>query len=161
STDAGGSRTATPPLPFNGTFGDYELLDTIARGGMGVVFKARQRQLDRVVALKMILAGQLADNHHVERFQAEARAAAHLDHPAIGPVYEVGEQEGLHYFTMAYIEGKSLDERLHDGPLPPREAARLVRDLAAAIAYAHEQGIVHRDLKPANVLIDAHGQPKL
>ena len=148
-------------LPFNGSFGDYDLLETIARGGMGVVFKARHRQLNRIVALKMILAGQLADAQHIQRFRAEAQAAAKLDHPGIVPVYEVGEQQGQQYFTMAFVEGKSLAERLRNGPIEAKEAARLVRDLAAAIAYAHEHGIVHRDLKPANVLIDAQGQPKL
>ena len=159
STDA--ASTSAEAVPFNGSFGDYDLLETVARGGMGVVFKARHRQLDRVVALKMILTGQLADAQHIQRFRAEAQAAAKLDHPGIVPVYEVGEEKGLHYFTMAFVEGKSLAARLLDGPLPAKEAARLVRDLAAAVAYAHEHGIVHRDLKPANVLIDAQGQPKL
>ena len=128
---------------------------------MGIVFKARQKKLERVVALKMILAGPLASPEDIERFQAEAQAAARLDHANIVPVYEVGQQNGLHYFTMALVEGNSLAERLRDGPLDPKLAARLTRDLAGAIQYAHQHGIVHRDLKPANVLIDQQGQPKL
>ena len=109
----------------------------------------------------MILAGQLASEQDIQRFHTEAQAAARLDHPSIVPVYEVGEHNGQHYFTMAFIDGNSLAERSHDGPLAPQLAARLTRDLAGAIQYAHQQGIVHRDLKPANVLIDAQGQPKL
>ena len=148
-------------LPCNGSFGGYDLLETVARGGMGVVFKARERKLDRIVALKMILAGQLASEIDIQRFRAEAQAAARLDHPSIVAVYEVGEHQGLHYFTMAFIEGASLADQLRDGPLAPKEAARLVRDLAGAIEYAHQHGIVHRDLKPANVLIDQKGHAKL
>jgi serine/threonine protein kinase/WD40 repeat protein len=142
-------------------FGDYELIDMVARGGMGIVFKARQTKLDRVVALKMILTGQLAGPADIERFRTEARAAARLDHPGIVPVYEVGEHQGLHYFTMAFVDGTSLAQRLRDGPLAPKEAARLVRELAATIQFAHDSGIIHRDLKPGNVLIDRTGQPKL
>jgi WD40 repeat protein/tRNA A-37 threonylcarbamoyl transferase component Bud32 len=153
--DANGVPTALPQLP------GYEVLEELGRGGMGVVFKARERELDRVVALKMILAGQLASEIDIQRFRAEAQALARLDHPGIVPVYEVGEHDGLHYFTMAFIEGTSLADRLRDGPLAPKEAARLVRDLSGAIVYAHLHGIVHRDLKPANILIDLQGQPKL
>src|SRR5207245_1053800 len=120
------SRNVAEALPFNGSFGDFDLLEIVARGGMGVVFKARHRQLDRIVALKMILAGQLADEQHIQRFHAEAQAAAKLDHPGIVPVHEVGEHHGLHYFTMAFVEGRSLAVRLRDGPLPAKEAARLV-----------------------------------
>ncbi len=155
------ASTLTEGIPPSDSFGDYQLLEMVARGGMGIVFKARQKKLERVVALKMILAGPLASPEDIERFQAEARAAARLDHANIVPVYEVGQQNGMHYFTMALVEGKSLAERLRDGPLAPQEAAHLTRELAGALEYAHQQGIVHRDLKPANVMIDAQGRAKL
>ena len=142
-------------------FGDYELLEEIARGGMGVVFKARQINLNRIVALKMILAGQFAGEEDVQRFYTEAEAAAQLDHPGIVPIFEIGEHQGQHYFSMGYIEGESLAHKVADGPLPPREAAELVKKICDAMAYAHECGVIHRDLKPANILIDRNGQPKV
>ncbi len=142
-------------------FGDYELLEEIARGGMGVVYKARQANLNRIVALKMILAGQFAGEEDVQRFYTEAEAAASLDHPGIVPIFEIGEHAGQHYFSMGYIEGESLAQRVADGPLPPREAAELVKKICDAMAYAHDRGVIHRDLKPANILIDSNGQPKV
>jgi len=142
-------------------FGDYEIVREIARGGMGVVFRARQVSLNRTVALKMILAGQLADDNDVKRFHTEAEAAANLDHPGIVPIFEVGQHEGQHYFSMGFVEGQSLSQRLAEGPLPAREAADLIRRVSEAIEYAHQRNVVHRDLKPANILLDQSGNPRV
>lgn len=141
--------------------GDYELLEEIGRGGMGVVYKARQKKLNRFVALKMILGGQLAGPMELQRFQAEAEAAAKLDHPGIVPIYEIGEQDGTHYIALAYIEGPTLADQLVEGPLPAREAAEFLKQLAEAVQQAHIAGVIHRDLKPANILLDGEGRPKI
>ena len=142
-------------------FGDYEFLEEIARGGMGVVYKARQINLNRTVALKMILAGQFAGQEDVQRFYTEAESAAQLDHWGIVPIYEIGEHEGQHYFSMAYVEGESLADKIRKGPMEPCEAAKLCEKIAEAIAYAHEKGVIHRDLKPANILLDREDTPKV
>ena len=142
-------------------FGDYEIARELARGGMGVVFLARQMSLNRPVALKMILAGQLADDTDVKRFYTEAEAAANLDHPGIVPIYEVGQCGGQHYFSMGFVEGQSLSQLLAGGPLPPHEAADLIRRVSEAIEYAHRHGVIHRDLKPANILLDCDGNPRV
>lgn len=140
-------------------FGDYELLAEIARGGMGIVYKARQIRLNRIVALKMILARSFASTEEVRRFHLEAEAAARLQHPGIVPVFEVGEQQGQHYYSMGFIEGESLATRLAASPLAPREAARLMMLVAEAVQYAHDQGVIHRDIKPANILVDRDQSP--
>ncbi|HWB12309.1 MAG TPA: serine/threonine-protein kinase [Pirellulales bacterium] len=135
-------------------FGDFDLLEELGRGGMGIVYKARQRSLDRIVAVKMILRGELASPADVARFRSEAAAAARLEHAHIVPVYEVGECDGQPYFVMKYVEGTTLARRLAEGPLPPQEAAELLMPVCLAIQFAHAHGILHRDLKPSNILID-------
>jgi WD40 repeat protein/tRNA A-37 threonylcarbamoyl transferase component Bud32 len=141
--------------------GDYELLSEIGRGGMGVVFKARHVRLHRVVALKMILSGLLARPEDLQRFETEAAAAAQLQHPNIVALYEAGTQDGQPYFSMEYVSGSSLAQRVALGVLPGRLAASYLERLARAVQYAHVRGIIHRDLKPANVLLDEEDQPKI
>ncbi len=151
--DSAGPANVEDGYPKVRYFGEYELLDEIARGGMGVVYKAKQVKLNRLVALKMILAGQLAGEDDVKRFHTEAEAAANLDHPGIVPIYEVGEHDGQHYFSMAFVEGPSLSAAIANGPLPPKEAAQITKAVTKAMAYAHDRGVIHRDLKPANILL--------
>jgi ABC-type phosphate/phosphonate transport system substrate-binding protein len=153
------SKTASPLGVKFHYVGDYELLEEIGRGGMGVVFRARQASLNRTVALKMILTGHLATSDAVKRFRAEAVAAARLDHPHIVPVFEVGEQNGLHYFSMKLIRGESLATRLQRGPLPPGDGAAIIAKIARAIGHAHSQQVLHRDIKPGNILLDGNGEP--
>jgi len=142
-------------------FGDYELLEQIGRGGQGVVFRARQKSLNRTVALKVISLGQWASEAHVKRFRREAEAAARLEHPCIVPIYEVGERDGSCYFSMKFVEGGQLDEVIRREPMPPRRAAELIAKVARTVHYAHEHGILHRDIKPGNILLDAKGEPHL
>ncbi|HTN86276.1 MAG TPA: serine/threonine-protein kinase, partial [Sorangium sp.] len=139
----------------------YELVEELGRGAMGVVYRARQLSLDRFVALKVILAGKHAGKRQLTRFRVEARALASLSHPNIVQIYDVGEAEGVPYFALELVEGETLERRLDRGAWSVREAARLVRTLAEAMAAAHQRGIVHRDLKPSNVLLARDGSPKI
>src|SRR5438105_8186984 len=134
-------------------FGKYELLEEIGRGGMGVVYKARQKDLDRVVALKMILSNSFATQEQVRRFHVEARTAARLHHPNVVQIYEAGEAHGQHYFAMEYVEGTSLAALLREGPLPVETAVAYMIAVVGGVVHLHAHGIVHRDLKPANVLL--------
>src|SRR5438552_4998040 len=144
-----------------GELGDYELMEEVGRGGQGVVFRARQKSLNRTVALKVIGLGQWATQAHLKRFRLEAEAAASLDHPCIVPIYEVGERDGSCYFSMKFIDGGQLDEMAKRQPISFRNAAELIAKLARTVHYAHEHGILHRDIKPGNILIDAKGEPHL
>src|SRR6266545_3402971 len=144
-----------------GELGDYELLEEVGRGGQGVVFRARQKSLNRTVALKVISLGQWASKVHLKRFRREAEAAASLDHPCIVPIYEVGERDGQCYFSMKFVEGGQLDEVVKHTPIPIRSAVELIAKLARTVHYAHEHAILHRDIKPGNILLDAKGEPLL
>ncbi len=162
--ESGAVASRESQMPFSARrvdFGDYKLLGEIARGGMGVVYRARQISLNRVVAVKMILSGQLASEAEVKRFRIEAEAAANLRHPNIVAIHEIGEQNGRHYFSMDFIEGRNLAEYAKAQPLSALEVAQLMSTLADAVHYAHQRGTLHRDLKPQNVLIDAKGQPHI
>lgn len=149
---------AATPIPET-TLGKFQLLEELGRGGMGVVYKARQTDLQRIVAVKMILSSHLATAEEVRRFQTEARAAACVRHRNIVGIHEIGEQDGRHYFVMDFVEGKSLATRLTRGTLPPEDAAKLLIQIAQAVEHLHSQGVIHRDLKPSNILIDEHGEP--
>ncbi|HBP18669.1 MAG TPA: serine/threonine protein kinase, partial [Planctomycetes bacterium] len=142
-------------------FGDYTILRELARGGMGAVYVARHDTLGREVALKVLLSSRQGDKARA-RFAAEARLVARLRHPHVVPVHEVGVHEGQPFLVMDLIDGESLEARIdRDGSLPPREAARVVEELARAVHYAHEQGVLHRDLKPGNVLLARDGRALL
>jgi WD40 repeat protein len=162
ATRVTGSGPGRPDsAPGLGSVPGYEILGELGRGGMGVVYQARQTGLKRLVALKMILAGGHAGEQEVARFRAEAEAVARLQHPNIVQIHEVGEAEGRPFFSLEYVEGGNLADRLKGTPLPPRQAAELVQTLARAVQAAHQAGIIHRDLKPANVLLTRDGQPKI
>ena len=142
-------------------FGDYELLEEMGRGGQGIVYRARQKSLNRTVALKIVGLGQWATQRHLKRFHLEAEAAASLDHPCIVPIYEIGERDGSCYFSMKLIEGEPLDKVSESGRTSPRQAAEIIARLARTLHYAHERGVLHRDIKPGNILIDRKGDPHL
>src|SRR6266513_881982 len=142
-------------------FGDYELLEEIGRGGQGVVYRARQKSLNRIVALKVIGLAHWATEAHVKRFRLEAESAASLEHPGIVPIHEVGERDGSCYFSMKFIEGGQLDEVVRREAMPVRRAAELIAKVARIVHYAHEHHILHRDIKPGNILLDQQGEPHL
>ena len=146
---------------MQGKLGDYELLEEVGRGGQGVVFRARQKSLNRTVALKVISLGQWASKAHVKRFRLEAEAAARLEHPGIVPIHEVGERDGQCYFSMKFVEGGQLDEVARREPMTVRQSVGLMVKVARIVHYAHEHGILHRDIKPGNILLDAKGEPHL
>src|SRR6266566_3362523 len=164
-------RTSLASSPMLMDFGDYELLEQIGRGGQGVVFRARQKSLNRIVALKVIGLGNWATKAHLKRFRLEAEAAARLEHPGIVPIHEVGERDGSCYFSMKFVEGGQLDEVARSAtadsscgerePMPIRRAVELIAKVARTVHYAHEHGILHRDIKPGNILLDAKGEPHL
>jgi serine/threonine-protein kinase len=158
-SEAPDRKKKRPDVPE--TVAGYEILGVLGRGGMGVVYKARQPGLKRLVALKMILSGDHASEQELARFRAEAEAVAHLQHPHIVQIYEVGEEQGLPFFSLEFVDGSNLRKKIAGTPLPPREAAALLQKLAEAMHSAHEHGIIHRDLKPSNVLLTKDGTPKV
>src|SRR6266550_4892747 len=158
---AGHNKKTARAAELLGELGDYELLEEVGRGGQGVVFRARQKSLNRTVALKVISLGQWASKAHLKRFRLEAEAAARLEHPGIVPIHEVGERDGSCYFSMKFIEGGQLDEVARREPIPIRRAVELMANVARTVHYAHEHGILHRDIKPGNILLDTKGEAHL
>jgi serine/threonine protein kinase/Tfp pilus assembly protein PilF len=156
-----GANGAQEPSRIQVEFGDYELLEEIGRGGQGVVYRARQKSLNRIVALKVIGLGKWSSTPHLKRFRHEAEAAASLEHPQIVPIYEIGERDGSCYFSMQFIEGGQLDQILKREPMSSRPAAELLVKIARTVQFAHEHGILHRDIKPGNILVDKNGEPHL
>src|SRR5207248_3102400 len=157
--DGNGETDFAAHIPTD--FGDYELQGEIGRGAQGVVYRARQKSLNRIVALKIVALGHWASTTHLKRFRLEAEAAAGLNHPSIVPIHEIGERDGCCYFSMNFVEGKALDEVAKRESISIRRAAQLITKLARTVHYAHEHGILHRDIKPGNILLDAEGEPHL
>ncbi|MHC1763568.1 MAG: protein kinase [Verrucomicrobiia bacterium] len=155
------SSAGAPVPPAQIRFGDYELLEEVAHGGMGVVYRAQQVSLNRIVAVKMLLFGQFAGKAAFDRFRAEAETTARLQHPNIVAIHEIGQADGQPYFSMDYVAGRNLSDIVKDHPLPGQQAARYLREIAQAVHYAHTQGVLHRDLKPANILIDQSDEPRV
>src|SRR5262245_45924697 len=159
--DSAGAGPETESASILREFGDYQLLEEIARGGMGVVYRARQKSLNRIVAVKLLQLGPHANPEFVKRLRAEATVAAGLHHPNIVAIHEVGVQQGEHYLVMDYVDGPNLAQFVKGQPLPPRQAGRYLKAIAETVHYAHERGVLHRDLKPSNVLIDSDDQPRV
>src|SRR5438045_1885894 len=164
--DSSAEASAKPDDPGRSSpmlmdFGDYELLKQIGRGGQGVVFRARQKSLNRIVALKVIGLGQWATEANLKHFRLEAEAAARLEHPGIVPIHEVGERDGSCYFSMKFVEGGQLDEVIRRAPMSIRQAAELIGKVARIVHYAHGHRILHRDIKPGNILLDQKSEPHL
>ena len=160
-TIADGDASSVPGDQVLAWFGSYEIIDEISRGGVGIVYRARQKGLNRIVALKVLQGGASARADQVQRFLYEAQSAAKLQHPNIVPIHDFGSHEGQYYFTMDFIEGQSLADLMARGPLQPREALEIVKQATGALRYAHEQGIIHRDIKPGNILLDKEGRVKV
>src|SRR5256712_9870654 len=159
--DANDKPFGPTPARMSKDFGDYELLEEIGHGGQGVVYRARQKSLNRIVALKVIGLAHWATEAHVKRFRMEAEAAAHLDDPRIVPIYEIGERDGACYFSMKFIEGGQLDTIIGSELMPVRKAAELMAKLPHTLHHDHQISVLHRDVKPGNILLDAKGEPHL
>jgi eukaryotic-like serine/threonine-protein kinase len=160
-TPAPTDAIVSPEIDRLRVLGKYEILEEIARGGMGVVYRARQIELDRIVAVKTIGAGVLAGDEAITRFQQEATMAASLNHPNIVAIHEVGQFQGQHYFAMEYVAGPTLAQVVKEGPLPAKRAATYLLAVGQAVEYAHGRGLLHRDLKPSNILLDQHDRPRV
>ena len=160
-SDAGAGVAPSSKPGVLAEFGNYEILQEIARGGVGIVYKARQKGLNRIVALKVLQSGVAASPEQVQRFMHEARAAAKLQHPNIVPIHDFGVVDGQHYFTMDFVEGESLADIVARASMNAREALEIVKQVAEGLQYAHEQGVIHRDVKPGNILIDNQGHVRM